>query len=72
MEWRISEISKGIDVDSGVVDESADDGDTWTHGSIVKRSPAGLIFVVDVDCGYWIFFLKHLDELHRLVLNDCR
>lgn len=32
---RVAKVSEGIDVDPGVIDESADDGDTWTHGSIV-------------------------------------
>lgn len=31
-----------------------------------------MIFIVDVDGRRWISFLKHLDKLHRLVLNDCR
>lgn len=51
VERRVSEVCEGVDVYSGVVDESADDSDAGTHGCVVERSPTRLKPVVDIDHG---------------------
>lgn len=49
MERSLPEISQSIDIDFGVIDQSAEYLDRTVHGSKVQGSPIGLVPVVDID-----------------------
>lgn len=70
MERSFSEISKGVDIYAGVIDESADDLDRGVHSCVVDRRPVALIPVVDIDGKLGYLFFKVVNEGERLVFEN--
>ena len=68
MKRSFLEISKRVDIDAGVVDESADDLYGRVHGSVVQGRPIALVAIIDVDGQLRNLFLEVVDEAQRIVL----
>ena len=70
MERSLPEISESVDIDSGVVDESAKDLYGTFHGGVVEGGPVRLIAVVDVDYDAAVLAVEDVAEVLGLVLHD--
>lgn len=70
MDGRFSEVSKRIDIDSRVIDESADDLNGGVHGCVVNGRPLALISIVYIDGKLRGLLLKELDKCKGLILDD--
>ncbi len=70
MEGGLAEISQGVDVDSGVVDQTAEDLDGTFHGRVVQGCPVGLVTVVYVDHNATVLAVEDVGEIFRLVLDN--
>lgn len=68
MKRSFLEISKRVDIDARVVDESADDLYRRVHGSVVQGRPIALVAIIDVDGQLRNLFLEVVDEAQRIVL----
>ena len=68
MQGSFLEISESVDVDAGIVDESADDLNGGVHGRVVQRRPVALVSIIDVDRQLRNLFLEVVDEAQRIVL----
>ena len=70
MKWSLGKVSKSIDINPWIIDQSANNLNRRLHGCIVDGCPITLIPIIDIQWYMGCLLLKKSCKLQWLIFQD--